>query len=48
MESIDYHPFGKMGGGAPNKHLYNLEQEKNASLNKKNQENPIPSKFSNI
>lgn len=40
MESLDYNPFGKVGGGAPNKHLYIVDQKQNVSLNQKNSENP--------
>ena len=26
MESIDYNPFGKVGGGAPNKYHHNIRE----------------------
>jgi len=33
MESIEYNPFGKVGGGAPNKHHYNIREIPSQSAN---------------
>jgi hypothetical protein len=36
MESIDYNPFGKIGGGAPNMQRYNIREVPNPPSNERN------------
>lgn len=37
MESIDYNPFGRVGGGAPNKYHHNIRELPNQSPNQLSQ-----------